>query len=122
MLSTKGLLWFENNPSFLRKIPASGGDQKADRCPGIHPGSGEIPVCKLDDLCRLVYKIRFYVNSWGRAKIEQFSDRVGAKAPARFLCITEEDSLSKITEVTHTEAIVPLVQFQTGVVIIVEGT
>ena len=49
-------------------------------------------------------------------------DRVGAKAPARFLCITEEDSLSKITEVTHTEAIVPLVQFQTGVVIIVEGT
>ena len=57
MLSTKGLLWFEKNPSFLRKIPASGGDQKADRCPGIHPGSGEIPVCKLDDLCRLVYKI-----------------------------------------------------------------
>ena len=46
----------------------------------------------------------FYVNSWGRAKIEQFSDRVGAKASARFLCITEEDSLSEISEVTHTEA------------------
>ena len=30
-------------------------------------------------------------------------DRVGAKAPARFLRITEEDSLSEIIEVTHTE-------------------
>ena len=57
MLSTRGPLRFENNPSFLRKIPASGGNQKADRCPGIHPESGEIPVRKLDDLCRFVYKI-----------------------------------------------------------------
>ena len=31
-------------------------------------------------------------------------DRVGAKAPARFLSITEENSLSEIVEVTHTEA------------------
>ena len=30
-------------------------------------------------------------------------DRVGVKAPARFLRITEEDSLSEIIEVTHTE-------------------
>jgi len=50
-------LGFENNPSFLRKVPASGGDQIADRCPGIYPGSGEIPVRKQDDLCFFVHKI-----------------------------------------------------------------
>ena len=31
-------------------------------------------------------------------------DRVGVFTPARFLCITEENSLSKIIEVTHTVA------------------
>ena len=46
----------------------------------------------------------FYVNSWGRAKIESLSDRVGAQAPARSLCITEENSFSEIRKVTHTEA------------------
>ena len=30
-------------------------------------------------------------------------DRVGAKAPARFLSITEENSLSEIVEVSHTK-------------------
>ena len=47
--------------------------------------------------------IRFYVNSWGRAKNEIGIDRVGAKAPTRFLCITEENSFSKIIEITHSE-------------------
>jgi hypothetical protein len=28
--------------------------------------------------------VGFYVNSWGRAKIGKFLDRVGAEAPARF--------------------------------------
>ena len=31
------------------------------------------------------------------------ASRVGAKAPARFLCITEENSFSEIREATHTE-------------------
>ena len=44
----------------------------------------------------------FYVNSWGRAKIELLLDRVGAFAPARFLYIKEQDSFSKIVEITHT--------------------
>ena len=57
---------------------------------------------KTDSVSRSFF--RFYVNSWGRAKKEQVSDRVGARAPARFLCITEEDSLSEISEVTHAEA------------------
>ena len=57
MLSTQLFLRFENNPSFLRKIPATSGDQIADRCPGIYPGSGEIPVRKPYDLCLLVHKI-----------------------------------------------------------------
>ena len=57
MLSTRGPLRFENNPSFFWKISAPGGDQIADRCPGIYPGSGEIPVRKLDDLCCFVYKV-----------------------------------------------------------------
>ena len=48
-------------------------------------------------------KIRFYVNSWGRAQNEKAKDRVGARAPARFLCIAEKDSLSKIIEVSHTK-------------------
>ena len=51
---------FENNPSFLRKIPATCGDQITDRCPGIYPGSGEIPVRKQDDICLIVYKINIY--------------------------------------------------------------
>ena len=46
----------------------------------------------------------FYVNSWGRAKKEIALNRVGAEAPARFLCIAEEDSFSEIREVTHTKA------------------
>lgn len=57
ILSTRGPLRFENNPSFLRKIPTTCGDQKADRCPGIYPGSGEIPVRKPYDLCLPVHKI-----------------------------------------------------------------
>ena len=31
-------------------------------------------------------------------------DRVGAKAPARFLCIAEENSLSEIVKVSHAKA------------------
>ena len=46
----------------------------------------------------------FYVNSWGRDKKEIIASRVGVKAPARFLCTAEEDSVSEIAEVTHPEA------------------
>ena len=46
---------------------------------------------------------RFYVNSWGRAKNEIVTDRVGAKAPARLLCITKENSFSEVIEITHSE-------------------
>ena len=49
-------------------------------------------------------KKRFYVNSWGRDKKEIIASRVGVKAPARFLCTAEEDSVSEIAEVTHPEA------------------
>lgn len=45
-----------------------------------------------------------YVNSWGRDKKEIIASRVGVKAPARFLCTAEEDSVSEIAEVTHPEA------------------
>ena len=45
-----------------------------------------------------------YVNSWGRDKKRIIVSRVGVKAPARFLCIAEEDSVSEIAEVTHPEA------------------
>ena len=47
---------------------------------------------------------RLYVNSWGRDKIEIIASRVGAGSPARFLCTAEEDSISEVTEVTHSEA------------------
>lgn len=47
---------------------------------------------------------RLYVNSWGRDKKEIIASRVGVKAPARFLCMAEEDSISEIAEVTHSEA------------------
>ena len=47
---------------------------------------------------------RFYVNSWGRDKEKIIASRVGVKAPARFSCTAEEDSVSEITEVAHTEA------------------
>ena len=45
--------------------------------------------------------IRLYVNSWGRGKKGKIESRVGEKAPARFLSIAEEDSVSEIAEVTH---------------------
>ena len=48
--------------------------------------------------------IRLYVNSWGRGKKGKIESRVGEKAPARFLSIAEEDSVSEIAEVTHSEA------------------
>lgn len=63
MLSPKRPLRFENNPAFFGKISASDGAQIADRCPGIYPGSGEIPVCQLDDLYLLVYKIYMHNES-----------------------------------------------------------
>ena len=63
MLSTRALLGFENNPAFLWEVPFSGGDQITDCCLGIYPGSGEIPVCKLDDLCLLVHKININLTS-----------------------------------------------------------
>ena len=47
---------------------------------------------------------RLYVNSWGRGKKQKIASRVGAKAPARFLCMAEENSVSEIAEVTHPEA------------------
>ena len=47
---------------------------------------------------------RLYVNSWGRDKKETIASRVGVKAPARFLCMAEENSVSEIAEVTHSEA------------------
>ena len=37
-------------------------------------------------------------------KHKYIGSRVGVKAPARFLCMAEEDSVSKITEITHPEA------------------
>ena len=46
----------------------------------------------------------FYVNSWGRDKKRIIASRVGVKAPARFLCIAEENSISEIAEITHSEA------------------
>ena len=79
MLSTRGLLRFENNPSVLRKIPTTCGDQITDRCPGIHPGSGEIPVRKLDDLCRFVYKIN--IDSAYRTPDGKLSVHIYPKLP-----------------------------------------
>ena len=58
---------FENNPAFLWEVPSSGGDQITDRCPGIHPGSGEIPVRKQDDLCLLVFKINIHFTPFAVA-------------------------------------------------------
>ena len=49
-------------------------------------------------------KKRFYVNSWGRDKKRIIVSRVGVKAPARFLRVAEENSISEITKVTHPEA------------------
>ena len=49
-------------------------------------------------------QLGFYVNSWGRAKREKEMNRAGAKAPARFLCMTKEDAFSEIVEVTHAVA------------------
>lgn len=46
----------------------------------------------------------FYVNSWGRDKEKIIASRVGVKAPARFSCTAEEDSVSEITEIAHTKA------------------
>ena len=46
---------------------------------------------------------RFYVNSWGREKKQIIAIRVGVKAPARILCMAEEDSVSEIAEVTHSK-------------------
>ena len=46
----------------------------------------------------------FNVNSWGRDKIQIIASRVGEESPARFLCIGEQDSVSEITEITHTKA------------------
>ena len=50
------------------------------------------------------FEKRLYVNSWGRDKKEIIASRVGVKAPARFLSIAEEDSVSEIAEVTHPKA------------------
>ena len=49
-------------------------------------------------------KIRLYVNSWGRDKKGIIASRVGAKTPARFLCMAEENSVSEIAEIAHPEA------------------
>ena len=49
-------------------------------------------------------KMWLYVNSWGRDKKEIIASRVGVKAPARFSCMAEENSVSEIAEVTHSEA------------------
>ena len=46
----------------------------------------------------------FYVNSWGREKKQIIAIRVGVKAPARILCMAEEDPVSEIAEVTHSKA------------------
>ena len=46
----------------------------------------------------------FYVNSWSREKKQIIAIRVGVKAPARILCMAEEDSVSEIAEVTHSKA------------------
>ena len=50
------------------------------------------------------FTLWLYVNSWGRGKKGKIESRVGEKAPARFLSIAEEDSVSEIAEVTHSEA------------------
>ena len=44
------------------------------------------------------------VNSWGRDKKEIIASRVGVKAPARFSCMAEENSVSEIAEITHPKA------------------
>ena len=51
--------------------------------------------------CRLFW---LYVNSWGRDKKENIASRVGEISPARFSCTAEEDSISEIAEITHSEA------------------
>ena len=60
MLSPRRPLRFENNPSFLRKIPSTCGDQIADCYSGIYPGFCKVPACKPDNLCLLIYKINIY--------------------------------------------------------------
>ena len=50
------------------------------------------------------YENGLYVNSWGRDKKEIIVSRVGVKAPARFSCMAEEDSVSEIAEITHPKA------------------
>ena len=57
--------------------------------------AGDCPIC---------FEKRLYVNSWGRGKKGKIESRVGEKAPARFLSIAEEDSVSEIAEVTHPKA------------------
>ena len=44
------------------------------------------------------------MSSWGRDKKEIIASRVGVKAPARFSCMAEENSVSEIAEITHSEA------------------
>lgn len=50
------------------------------------------------------HKGRLYVNRWGRDKKRVNASRVGEESLARLLCMAEENSVSKIAEVTHPEA------------------
>ena len=63
---------------------------------------GIIPHFSPADNC--IRKKRLYVNSWGRGKKQNIASRVGVKAPARFLCTGEKDSVFEIAEVTHPKA------------------
>jgi hypothetical protein len=74
MLSTRVPLRFENNPTFLWKIFASSGNQIADCCPGIYPGSCEVPIYKPGNLYTLVLKINIPNHSCDAADSGELSD------------------------------------------------
>ena len=76
-------------------------DKTRKRCVGTPvPGCPQIPSRREAH----PHFLRFYVNSWGRAKTQIIASRVGGESPARFLCTAEEDSVSEITEVRYPEA------------------
>ena len=61
-----------------------------------------------------------YANRWGRDKKQIIASRVGVKAPARFLCTAEEDSVSEIAEVTQEVKLTKVGYVREGDVVIVE--
>ena len=48
--------------------------------------------------------IGFYINSWARAQTEYSQGSCRSYCSCKILCITEDNPLSEIMEVTHTVA------------------